>query len=71
MYRLNCRELRTLSQERELQVYKTKVAITEIKAVKLCRSHNSEDFYPNNWPHTLLKSLIVFHNVEIICFQLE
>ena len=71
MYRLNCRELTTLRRECELQVYKTKIAITEIKAVKLCRSHNFKDFYLNNWPHTLLKSLIVFYNVERMCFQLE
>ena len=43
MYRLNCRELTILGREGELQFYNTKIAITEIKAVKLCRSHDLKD----------------------------
>ena len=57
MYRLHCRELTILGRERQLQLYKTKIAITEIKAVKLSRNHNLKDFlYPNSWSHTFLKS---------------
>ena len=40
MYRLHCRELTILGRERQLHLYKTKIAITEIKAVKLCRNRN-------------------------------
>ena len=40
MYRLHCKELKSLGLEGELQLFKTKVTITEIKAVKLCRNHN-------------------------------
>ena len=71
MYMLHCRELTILGRERKLQLYKSKIAITEIKAVKLCRNHNSKNFYLNNWPHTFLKSWTIFYNVESICFQLE
>ena len=44
MYELHCRELTILGRERQLQLYKTKIAITEIKAVELCRNHNLKDF---------------------------
>ena len=44
MYRLHCREITILGRERQLQLYKTKIAITEIKAVKfICRNHNLKD----------------------------
>ena len=43
MYRLHCRELTILGRERQLHLYKTTIAITEIKAVKLCRNHNLKD----------------------------
>ena len=43
VYRLHCRELMILGRERELQLYKTKIAINEIKAVKLWRNHNLKD----------------------------
>ena len=36
MYRLHCRERR----EHQLKLYETKIPITEIKAVKLCRNHD-------------------------------
>ena len=71
MCRLHCGELTILGRERQLQLYKTKIAITEIKAVKLCRNRNLKTFYPNNWSHTFLMSLTIFYNVESICFQLE
>ena len=43
MYRSHCRELTILGRERQLHLYKTKIAITEIKAVKLCGNHNLKD----------------------------
>ena len=35
MYRVHCSDLTVLGQECQLQLYKTKIAITEIKAGKL------------------------------------
>ena len=32
-----------LGRERQPRLHKTKTAITEIKAVKLCRNHNLKD----------------------------
>ena len=43
MYWLHCRELMILGRERQLHLYKTKMAIAEIKALKLCRNHNLKD----------------------------
>ena len=46
---------------------KTKMAITEIKAVKLYRNHNLKDLSSNNWPRIFSKSSITFYNVESTC----
>ena len=37
------RELTILGRERRPRLHKTKTAITEIKAVQLCRTHNLKD----------------------------
>ena len=66
----NNRELTILRREPQ-ELHKTNTAIIEIKAVKLCRNNNLKDLYPNNWPHTFLKSSTIFYNVKSICFQLE
>ena len=39
----NIRELTILGRERRPRLQKTKTAITEIKAVQLCRKHNLKD----------------------------
>ena len=39
----NIRELTILGRERRPRLHKTKTAITEIKAVQLCRKHNLKD----------------------------
>ena len=36
------RELTILGRERRPQLHKTKTAVTEIRAVQLCRKHNFE-----------------------------
>ena len=46
MYRLRRRELTILGRERQLQLYKTKTAIAEIKAVQSCRNYNLKDLLP-------------------------
>ena len=65
MYKLHCRELTILGLECEHQLFKTKIAITEIKAAKLRRNHTLKDLYRNDWPYTFLKSSIIFYDVEI------
>ena len=40
------RELTILERERQPRLHKTKTAITEIKAMKLCRNHNLKDLLP-------------------------
>ena len=37
------RELKILGQERQPRLRKTKITITEVKAVKLSRNHNLKD----------------------------
>ena len=37
------KELTILGRKRRPQLHKTKTAITEIKAVQLCRKHNLKD----------------------------
>ena len=37
------RELKILGREHQPRLHKTKTAITEIKALKLCRDHNLKD----------------------------
>ena len=39
-----------------------KIAITEIKPVKLCRNYNLKDL--NNWPRMFLKSSTIFDIYE-------
>ena len=65
------RKLTILGRERRPRLHNTKTAITEIKAVQLCRKHNFKDLYQNNWPHAFLKSSTIFYNVKSTCFQLE
>ena len=39
------RELTILGRERRPRLHKTKTAITEIKALQLCRKHNLKDLF--------------------------
>ena len=41
----NIKELTILGRERRPRLHKTKTAITEIKAVQLCRKHNLKDLF--------------------------
>ena len=43
LYRIGIRELTILGRERRPRLHKTKTAITETKAVQLCRKHNLKD----------------------------
>ena len=42
-FAMDNRELTILGQERRPRLHKTKTAITDIKAVHLCRKHNLKD----------------------------
>ena len=42
---LDNRELAILGRERRRRLHKTKTAITDIKAVQLCRKHNLKDLF--------------------------